>query len=1002
MTALNNSLKKVIYFSLGAIAFVVIIITFVLWIYQVNHQITREFKSLEMDYINQKKSLIRERVISVEQQIRTAMKTLDSKNDRDIQRALIIGANICDSLRLADGNPKLSDSELQRLYTVFAAYQYHESLFYFQIIPEGAPFRNWMAQRIILNEDEIPELESDNWYKTIQEQALEHVGIPFDFQVAKDSSNQNSFFKCRLRYLPEAGIFLLAGLDNQRTVNDLQQDLLQYIARLRYGPDDYIFVNTYDGDALISDGKVVKGKINLWNHADPDGVMVIQEERKAVENPQGDFIYYRWVKLTEDIIMQKVSFIKGIPEWQWMIGTGAYFDEIESIIQQRQTALKAAYRQTILSILIALPFLAAIVLIMAYYITRRVNGSYYTFLDFFNQAMIKDKPIDLAQVHFAEFQNLAKSANEMLKERARLRAESEEERHRLQTIFYTVPVGLGITQNGLITHFNDQLSIISGYSREEIEKSTLARYLINPLLLDKAHQQGEVVDLETRLICRKGTLKDILLNYQPIQGGEHLRRYLFTITDITEQNTVIRELEESRRQQSVLLNGITDAVIATDADGNINYLNPAASELFNLKPDQTLGKAFDDCIIFHHPETSHPVTGMIQNMLRYQKPDAASDMRLDCLTSGKRLFLIANFAPLYNKDGSFFGIIVVIKDMTHRYQSEMQIQETNARFKMLSEELASAVFTANESGQFSFVNEKMCELSGYSRNDLEKMSLPDLFQEESKAELKKLLQTLFESREKLEDREYLLLTANKEEKTVILTINKVMVQGLPEVIGVLHDISRQKEAEKEILSSLKEKEILLKEVHHRVKNNMQIISSILRMQSRLSSDPLTLELLRESQNRVLTMAMIHEKLYQSRNLAAIDYGDYVRGLLAELFSSYNPKETKIEFKTDIENDFTLPVNLAIPCGLIINELISNILKHAFHGREKGVITISLRGDAPGNYTLRIADDGIGFPKDFSWEASNSLGIRLVRSLIRQINGTINIHSENGAAIEIQF
>ena len=721
-----------------------------------------------------------------------------------------------------------------------------------------------------------------------------------------------------------------------------------------------------------------------------------------MENPQGDFIYYRWVKLTEDLIMQKVSFVKGIPEWQWMIGTGIYFDKIDDIVIEKNKTLQAAHRRTIFSLVFVLPFFVGLILITAFYITQRIDGSYNSFLKFFNQAMIKDLPIDPGKVHFEEFRNLAKSANKMLQERAKLRAESEEERYRLQTIFYTVPVGLGITQNGLITLFNDQLTIITGYSRQEIERSTLARYLINPLLLEKTHQRGEVIDLETRLICRDGSLKDILLNYQPVPGGEDLRRYLFTITDITEQNTVIRQLEESRRQQSVILNGITDAVITTDAEGQINYINPAAAQLFRLEADKYLGLPFDECFVFHHPETSHPLTAIIQNMLRYFKPDAASDIRLDYLIGGSRLFLIANFAPLYNKDGSFFGIIIVIKDMTERYQSELQIQETNARFKVLSENMASAVFTIKESGSLAFVNEKMCQLTGYSKSKLEEMHLSELFSKETQKDITALLHTLFESNRGIDEREYLLQMADKKYRTVIMTINKVLVQGLPEAIGVLHDISRQKEAENEILRSLKEKEILLKEVHHRVKNNMQIISSILRMQSRLSSDPITLELLRESQNRVLSMAMIHEKLYQSYNLAAVDYGDYVRGLLAELFSSYDLRETKITVKTDIAPDFSLPVNLAIPCGLIINELISNILKHAFKGREHGAISISLRGKAPGDYYLSIADNGIGFPKDFQWDAAKGLGIQLVRSLIRQINGSATLKSDNGAIIELRF
>lgn len=215
------------------------------------------------------------------------------------------------------------------------------------------------------------------------------------------------------------------------------------------------------------------------------------------------------------------------------------------------------------------------------------------------------------------------------------------------------------------------------------------------------------------------------------------------------------------------------------------------------------------------------------------------------------------------------------------------------------------------------------------------------------------------------------------------------------------------EAEEKIKASLKEKEILLKEIHHRVKNNLQIIQSLLYLQSKHVKDPDLLQLFQDSQNRVKSMALIHERLYRSGDFANINFKDYIRSLTGHLLQTYQPEETRVAVKLDI-NDVSLSIDHGIPCGLIINELVSNSLKYAFPDDRKGVIEISMfsrNGHADSDYReyiLNVKDDGVGMAKDYDNLRSESLGLKLVHNLVNQLDGSIQFENSNGTDIRICF
>jgi two-component sensor histidine kinase len=203
-----------------------------------------------------------------------------------------------------------------------------------------------------------------------------------------------------------------------------------------------------------------------------------------------------------------------------------------------------------------------------------------------------------------------------------------------------------------------------------------------------------------------------------------------------------------------------------------------------------------------------------------------------------------------------------------------------------------------------------------------------------------------------------------------------------------------------LTTSLKEKELLLREIHHRVKNSLQLISSLLTLQASEIDDKKIIAKYKESENRIHTIALIHESLYQSTNISNINFRDYVEILIEDIINSYGVSTNKIKTTLELGN-YNLGIETAIPLGLIINELISNSLKHAFNGYDKGEIKIILEKNDE-TYTLTVKDNGIGLPEGFKFIETNSLGILLINSLVNQLEGKLDVEVNDGTLVTITF
>jgi len=217
--------------------------------------------------------------------------------------------------------------------------------------------------------------------------------------------------------------------------------------------------------------------------------------------------------------------------------------------------------------------------------------------------------------------------------------------------------------------------------------------------------------------------------------------------------------------------------------------------------------------------------------------------------------------------------------------------------------------------------------------------------------------------------------------------------------AVFADISARKQMEEAQLASLHEKEVLLKEIHHRVKNNMQVISSLVSLQADTIDDPVLRALFNDLRDQVRTMALVHEKLYQSESLANIDFAEYTQSLLSYLWRAYGDAAMAVRLTLDVQ-PVTISIEQAVPCGLLLNELVTNALKHAFRDRADGELTVALHAAPDETVCLSVRDNGVGLPAD--WQHSPSLGLQLVQMLTRQVRGTLDVRTESGTAFALTF
>ncbi|MGH8066135.1 MAG: PAS domain S-box protein [Candidatus Entotheonellia bacterium] len=331
-----------------------------------------------------------------------------------------------------------------------------------------------------------------------------------------------------------------------------------------------------------------------------------------------------------------------------------------------------------------------------------------------------------------------------------------------------------------------------------------------------------------------------------------------------------------------------------------------------------------------------------------------------------------------------------------------QVNQLQEQYRVVTEALNDAVFTLDAEARFAFGNAAGERLTGYRLEELLGQSFMDLVAPEDLPELVDRFRRAIAGEAISPHVQAEMIRKDGSRVPIELSMANLVLDGrIVGRVGVARDVTDRRHAEEQIKASLQEKEVLLKEIHHRVKNNLQIISSLLNLQSKHINDPKALQMFIDSQNRVKSIALIHEILFRSRDIAKIDFAEYIKNISVQIFRLYGAYSRKITLEVNVKN-IMLDVDTAIPCGLIVTELVSNSLKYAFSDGKEGSIYIEFSSDSTGTLTLIVSDNGIGFPKHVDFQNMYSLGLKLVVALANQLAGTVELDSSCGTTFKIMF
>ena len=333
------------------------------------------------------------------------------------------------------------------------------------------------------------------------------------------------------------------------------------------------------------------------------------------------------------------------------------------------------------------------------------------------------------------------------------------------------------------------------------------------------------------------------------------------------------------------------------------------------------------------------------------------------------------------------------------------LRRAEARFRGLLESAPDGIVVVDGAGTIVIVNSQTERMFGYSREELIGNRIELLVPTGSRAQHSRDRAAYSaDPRTRPMGAGRALTGRNKSgsEFPVEISLSPLLADEEPLVMSIVRDITDRRRAEELIQASLREKEALLREIHHRVKNNLQITSSLLRLQAGAIENPEARQVFAETQQRIRSMALVHEKLYGSTNLSQIDFADYIRTLGDLLFQSFAADPSRIRL-TVVGGEVLLSIDTAVPCGLIVNELLLNALKHAFPDGGRGEIVVELADSGDGWCRMAVRDDGVGLPDDTAREGAGTLGLQLVRGLVAQLDGQLMVeYGRGGAGFSVNF
>jgi PAS domain S-box-containing protein len=595
-----------------------------------------------------------------------------------------------------------------------------------------------------------------------------------------------------------------------------------------------------------------------------------------------------------------------------------------------------------------------------------------------------------------------------------------------------------IGHDGKITDVNKATERVTGYSRNELIGTDFSDYFTEPEKAKKGYQkvfdEGFVIDYELEMRNKNGRKTSVLYNaseYKDESGNvigvfaaarditesKKAKEVLKKAHDILERKVKERtaELEKAYNSLKESEKGLAEAQrmahignwvwdIATDKA----YWSNELYRIFGRDP-QKLAPTIDEFHSYIHPDDRHDYVNLANKALN-EKSSLGVDLRI-ISDDGveRRVYLKSKI--IFNETNDPVQIKGIVRDITESKKAEEKIHH----LANIVESSEDAIGTLTLDGTIISWNKGAEKVYGYSVKEILGKCVSILAPPNLDKETIKLIEKI-KHREQVNNYDTLRLRKDGKTINVSITLSPVFDTSgkLTNVSFISRDITKRKEAE-EALAKI---EIARKqEIHHRIKNNLQVISSLLDLQAekfrgkKKIEDSNVLEAFKESQDRVISMALIHEELHKGGKLDTLNISNYIEDLADNLLSTYRVGNNSIILDTDIEEDIFFDMDTAVPLGIIINELISNSLKHAFPNRNNGEIQIKLhrengeckiKDSKSTTFTLSVADNGVGIPEDFDIEDIDSLGLQLVTTLVEQLDGELKLRKDNGSKFTIRF
>ena len=581
-------------------------------------------------------------------------------------------------------------------------------------------------------------------------------------------------------------------------------------------------------------------------------------------------------------------------------------------------------------------------------------------------------------------------------ERRRVEAALHESEQRFKTLAEASFEGIALTDNGILVDLTEQFANMLACDRNELLGRNVLEF-VSPEFRDRAARAqalDETGPYEFNALRKDGSTFPVEVRARStLIGGRRLR--LSASRDMTAYKTAEDALRRSEERFRLITENMGDLVCQADPTGKYLYTSPSFRRILGYDGDALIGTSIFDAI---HPEDRRKIMDQFRKCLETGEAQEAEYRSRHA--NGRYLWLRSTGNFVYDAGNPSFAVIAT-RDVTARREAEAALLESETKFRTLSENSAAAVFITQDD-LFVYANATFQRLSGYDKEDLTRLK----FWEIAHPDLRQTIRDRGYARWRGENEptryEAVILTKDGKAKWVDVSATLIEYRGRPATLGTGIDITESKQAEQQIKAALEEKEVLLREVHHRVKNNLQAIIYLIDSETDQTRDPQVFQFLKELEERARTMALVYEQLYQSDNLAHIEMVQYLSDLGSNLVQAFGAGR---DIPVAVEpGKIWLDVEIGMPCGLIVNELVTNALKHAFppEKRERGEVRVALHKE-DGRYTLRVSDNGAGLPPELRWREARSLGLRLVNLwATHQLGGTISVEGPPGTTFTVTF